>query len=187
MKGAGMKQLLVIIVVLILLSNVLIAQSNHFEGYDGLAWGSSVQDLKKKYPEVVETTDKEDRKYNQRYFVITSGNYDRVFFFFDDKLYTGRTVYENVDETFTFALMEKVVEEYGKFTDYGESEKSDSDYYWFEISITKNFSVMIEAYEYVDNLGRITSNMVFITYSDDVVWNKVREYEIEQKKKNIEL
>lgn len=79
MKGAGMKQLLVIIVVLILLSNVLIAQSNHFEGYDGLAWGSSVQDLKKKYPEVVETTDKEDRKYNQRYFVITSGNYDRVF------------------------------------------------------------------------------------------------------------
>ena len=119
--------------------------------------------------------------------MITSGNYDRVFFYFDDKFYTGRTVYENVDETFTFALMEKVVEEYGKFTDYGESEKSDSDYYWFEISITKNFSVMIEAYEYVDNLGRITSNMVFITYSDDVVWNKVREYEIEQKKKNIEL
>ncbi|HHX56552.1 MAG TPA: hypothetical protein GX710_00885, partial [Clostridiales bacterium] len=151
------------------------------------AWGSSIKDLEKKYPDIEETTDNEDRQYNHRVFQVSLGNYFRVFFYFDDKLYTGRTVYKNVDETFTLALMTKVVEEYGKFTDFGESEKSDSDYYWFEISITKNFSVMIEAYEYVDNLGRITSNMVFITYSDDVVWNKVRAYEIEQKKKVIEL
>ena len=138
-----MKRLIFVSIIMLLLSNVVIAKEDHFEGYDGLAWGSSVQDLKDKYPEVVETTDKEDRKYNQRYFVITSGNYDRVFFYFDDKFYTGRTVYKNVDETFTLALMTKVVEEYGKFTDFGESEKSDSDYYWFEIIITKNFSLIV--------------------------------------------
>lgn len=172
---------------MLLLSNVLVAQSKHFEGYDGLAWGSSIQELKDKYPEVIETTDAEDRKYNKRFFKTTSDEYYRLFFYYNEKLYIGRTIYENVDEAFIISLVTKVVEKYGFITDRGETEKSDRLHHWFEISLTKNFSVTVETYDFLDSFGRVFSNMIFITYANDVIKNIVREDEIEQKKKDIEL
>ena len=186
MKGAGMKQLLIIIVVLILLSNVLIAQSNHFEGYDGLAWGSSVQDLKKKYPDIEETIDDEDRLYNQSFFKVGFDDYYRVFSFFNNKLYEGRTVYENIDELFLLALERKLQEKYGSIS--GDvDDKYKSDYYFYEISISKTFFIGVQVFWYFDKFGKISSSLVSIKSCDPSVSNHVREYIIEQKKKDIEL
>jgi hypothetical protein len=181
-----MKRLIFVSIIILLLSNVLFAQSKHFEGYDGLAWGSSVQDLKKKYPDIEETTDDEDRLYNQSFFKVGFDDYYRVFSFFNNKLYEGRTVYENIDELFLLALDRRLKDEYGSIS--GDVyDKYQNDYYFYDIGISKTLYIKVEVFWYFDKFGKISSSLVSIESCDPGVSNHVREYIIEQKKKDIEL
>lgn len=182
-----MKRFIYISIIMLLLSNILIAQSNYFEGYDGLAWGSSIQELKEKYPDVIEITEEEEKANKQRNFEYNAGKFSRMFHFFDNELYLGRTYYADVNNDFTYTLVEKVVEEYGFITDKGEVKKPGFNSYWFKIAVTEEFSVVIELNELVDNYGRITSNGIIVNFLDVERHLRMQEYIRSIMKKDIEL
>lgn len=164
------------------------AQQSVMEGYDGLVWGTTIKDFLDRNPTAYEETDDEDKSRNEKLFWKDTSTMTRVYRFFDGKLYWGRTAYSNPDDATVSAIMDKLLETYGKFD--GKNEGSDNDnreYIVFWINISRTFSVTLEYYENYNSYGRIESIYLFITYENEEIRKLVDQYDINQKKKNIEL
>ena len=132
-----MKKKLFFITLFFLSISFLFAQTP-FEGFDGFPWNTNVSEFLKKYPSAKETTDTDEIERNERTFQRSTNSVIRVYRFFDNKLYWGRTVYEDPELETEKAIVEKLIEIYGKFDDSNEWTENNKEYFslWSNISST---------------------------------------------------
>ena len=182
-----MKRKLFILISLFILLCTLNAQSKNSEGFDGFSWNTTVSEFLKKYPSVKETTASEDFDRNERVFQRDANTVIRVYRFFDDKLYWGRTVYKDPDYDTELAIVEKLVETYGEFDDSDEWTENGNDYYSLVKFVSPTLSIEATEVYYYNSYGRIIKLNVFITYENTKTRREVDNYSKNKKKKNIEL
>ena len=171
--------------VCILISSSLFAQAA--EGYGGVLWGSSINDAKKIFQDLVESTEEQDRLSNQKVFTQKTNVNVKILRFFNNKLFWGRTVYKDIDTPTLQALMEKLTETYGLFDDSGKGTESGNDYFWSSRNYSNELEIEFRVVLLYDSYGRNISNMVLITYENPTIRNELDKYDIETKKKNLEL
>ena len=111
----------------------------------------------------------------------------RVYRFFDNKLYWGRTAYVNPSESTILAIIETLKEKYGTTDYYNKGSDKDCDYVVCSWYISLSSTVLLEIKDLYNSYGRISSNLVFITYLNELTEIEVEKYEKEQKKQNLEL
>ncbi len=181
-----MKNKLFLITLFFLSVSLLFAQTT-FEGFDGFPWNTNVSEFLKKYPSAKETTGTNQIERNERTFQRNTDSVIRVYRFFDNKLYWGRTVYEDPALETEKAIVEKLIEIYGKFDDSNEWTENNEEYFalWHDISST--FSIEVTEIKYFNTYGRSTGKDVFITYENTKIRKEADDYFKENKKKNIEL
>lgn len=158
-----------------------------FEGYDGFKWDTTVTEFQKKYPSASEITDSEDKARNERAFKRETDTITRVYRFYNNKLYWGRTIYEDPDYDTEEAIMEKIVDTYGRFDKSNEWTEDGNEYFSLWSVLTPTFSIEVTEVKYYNSYGRITGLNLFITYENEETNDEMWQYSKQQKKKNIEL
>lgn len=104
-----------------------------------------------------------------------------------DNMAWGRTVYEDPSEATCDAIIEKLKEEYGPLYDFNEGKDKDSEYFILSWYPSTNLTVMFELLQIYNAYGRVSSTLLFITYQNDKIMADIKNYEKQQKKKNLEL
>lgn len=173
---------------LLLCSLSIYAQVEIFEGYDNLPWGTSVDVFITTNPEAYEDTSADDKLRNERIFIKDSSTGARVYRFFKNKLYWGRTVFNNPTNSTAAAILEKFIETYGKFDDMNSgTDTKNRKYLTAWVNVSDSLNAVFESYENLNLYGQVTSTNIYITTEDTKVRKEVDLYEKEQKKKDIEL
>lgn len=163
------------------------AQAKLFEGYDNLPWGTSVEIFKQKNPTATEETQSSDDSENQRLFYKETDSITRVYRFYDNKLYWGRTVYVDPDETTQAAILSKVIDTYGNFKNTNKWSEGNNEHIILSNDVSRLFSITIESIEKYNSYGRMDNLLLFITYENTEIADEVRYFAKKQKEKNIEL
>lgn len=143
--------------------------------------------VSKKYPSSSEITDSDDKLRNERTFMRETETVIRVYRFYNNKLYWGRTIYEAPDYDTVEAVLEKLVDKYGRFDDSKEWSEDGNEYFSLWSVITPTFLIEFTEVKYYNSYGRITSLDLFITYENEQTSKEMSEYSKQQKKKTIEL
>lgn len=168
-----MKRLIFVSIIILLLSTVVIAEEDRFDGYAGLAWGSSVQELKKMYPETTDLSNSRMKKSNVQTFEMHIEGAVHNFFFFKGELYSGRTEYNNLDIMSAMTLGYKIKEEYGDFSGNSWNEEANSKKDISRKKVTDNTSVTIEISELNSEAGILGKVNISIQKNHDEVFRKV--------------
>lgn len=120
-------------------------RNNNNEGYDSIPWGATFEEVSAIYTKAeVNEIDSYTKS------LTRSGSASNVtynYYFFDDKLYKGQTVYDNPDNDTVTALLNKLVQLYGK--DFEKSDifdKGKTYYSSFEKSIRADFGMYGDYY-----------------------------------------
>ncbi len=200
-NGWFKKSLVCLFFILITISASAQTNPNPIIGYDKLPWGTSIETVKKKYPNAFETVESEDfdiKIFNDsgfRIFVeknnIDNGIKIRVFNFFQNKLF-GVTVTYDIDNTAEgMALLKKLNSIYGEPND----AKKDSNAYGMNteesITITWNYNSNLEislvaTNTYDENNNYIDFNF-YCTYMDPIILDRMYSAIQDQYKKELGL
>ena len=182
-----MKKFIFCIFLLSVLSEICFSQSKKFEGYDNMAWGTTLEEFKSNNPSAYDQTSEDNRTRNEKLFFKDGNSVTRVYRFFNNKLCWGRTVYMNPSEATLMAILEKLKDEYGTLYDFNEGNDKDCHYYVLTWYVSSNLTVMLEAKDMYNSYGRISSTLLFITYQNDKTMFEIKDYEKQQRMKNLEL
>ena len=127
-----MKKTFFLIILLFAVSSSF-AQEDLFEGYADFKWGATVSEVKAKFPSMSDETTAEDRKAEESLYVYEAGNFTRVFRFYKDKLYWGRTIYDEPEDATVSAIVRKLSSSYGHYDDtdeYTQDKYEGTTYNW---------------------------------------------------------
>lgn len=182
-----MKKIIGLIFILCLSTEICFSETRKLEGYDGLTWGTTLEEFKKLNPDAFEQSSEEDNIRNERLFFKEGKTVTRIYRFFDNKLYWGRTAYTNPSEATFMAIFENLREEYGSFYDFNKGSEKDYDYSVLSWYVSSNLTVMLETRDFYNTYGRIIGSYAFITYQNYKTRIEIENYEKEQRKKNLEL
>lgn len=183
-----MKRLLFINILFILITFQFFAQTKESEKindeYYGLKWGCSVTELKAKYPNAYAqgTNDQGD----ELYYLDTNGA-TRVFFFGCGKLYMGRVAYMDCTDEKAIALMQKVVDTYGKFDDSSKGSQSGNEYVVLTKYYSKKISISLQVTTIKNTYGYNISQMVFIDTLNTDLQSIVAKERIDKMQDDLEL
>ena len=158
-----MKKTISLIIILLAFSS-LFAQEDLFEGYADFKWGATVAEVKAKFPSMTEETTADDRKAEESLYVYEAENFTRVFRFYKDKLYWGRTIYDEPEDATVTAIIRKLSSSYGRYDDtddYTQDEYEGKTYSWKK---TLTFWVELDLRDYYNSYGRISGSTILITY-----------------------
>ena len=113
-------------------------KANGNEGYDSIPWGATFEEVSALYPKAkVEKTDDYSKTLTRN---GSSSNVTLNYYFFDDKLYKGQTVYDNPDNDTVTALFNKLVRLYGENFEKKDINETGKTYYSaFEKSIRADY------------------------------------------------
>lgn len=123
------------------------------EGFEGFKWGASIEDLKEKFPGMIEISEQEPAGYRRFAFPGCNGRTIELFFH-NNKLFLGRVIYKNCSRN---AVKNAIEKEYGPV--FERSELGDVWDYSMDlgISLTKgesNFDCLYyvrrDFYSYLD-------------------------------------
>lgn len=120
-------------------------KANGSEGYDSIPWGATFEEVSALYPKAkVEKTDDYSKTLTRN---GSSSNVTLNYYFFDDKLYKGQTVYDNPDNDTVTALANKLVSLYGKnFEKKDIYDKGKTYYSAFEKSFRADYGLYGDYY-----------------------------------------
>lgn len=107
-----------------------------FKEFDSFSWNTTVSEFLKKYPSANETTDTDEK---ERTFQRSTDSVIKVYRFFNDKLYWGRTVYEDPELETEEAIIEKIIEIYGKFDDSNEWTQDNKGIFRYGVIFLQHF------------------------------------------------
>lgn len=107
-----------------------------FKEFDSFSWNTTVSEFLKKYPSAKETTDTDEK---ERTFQRSTDSVIKVYRFFNDKLYWGRTVYEDPELETEEAIIEKIIEIYGKFDDSNEWTQDNKGIFRYGVIFLQHF------------------------------------------------
>ena len=182
-----MKKFILSLFLLTVFSGICFSQSKKFEGYDNMPWGTTLEEFKNKNPSAYDKTKADNIIRNEKLYYKDGNSVTRVYRFFDNKLCWGRTVYEDPSEATCDAIIEKLKEEYGPLYDFNEGKDKDNEYFILSWYPSTNLTVMFELQQIYNAYGRVSSTLLFITYQNDKIMADIKNYEKQQKKKNLEL
>lgn len=168
------------IIIVFMLSLVFIffaySQEKPFEGYNGYIWGAAVETVKKDFPaaivlpnEAYEGSSKETCLY------LEDPPVGRAYLFFDNKLYSGKTVYTNPNNNTVDAIINKLVGSYGPAHSISQDNKR---IYW---KITPLLVVILEL-----DFGK-SNRYIRIIYSNPVLEAQCENYALQEKTNNLKM
>lgn len=161
-----------IILVLVSISAQIAAQSKPFAGYDKVAWGISVEDVRKTYSisnEIAVKVDDEDKNISTLTQENPSDSIEKRHFSFNkNKLYRVNVVYNDSSDSNANTLKGLLEQRYGKPTDYRtESQTTLLGYVTDAITIFGKFSPDIEV-ELIQREAFSFLNILSVVY----IWKK---------------
>ncbi len=169
-----MKKFFIIMAVMFLAVFSASAQAKVFEGYDNVKWGTTVEELKRRYPDVKEVTDDNHKKCNQRAYMREGKSSYKVYTFFENKLYMGATYYERTDNETISKLESGLASEYGEFT-----ETSRNNYgYLLSKEISPTLAVDFKVKYGFNGIGVIVLRNAGITYTNTVMKAKAEQFKL---------
>lgn len=96
-----MKKIIGLIFILCLSTEICFSETRKLEGYDGLTWGTTLEEFKKLNPDAFEQSSEEDNIRNERLFFKEGKTVTRIYRFFDNKLYWGtNSIYKSIRSNF---------------------------------------------------------------------------------------
>ena len=164
------------------------SQSNDAEKinkeYYGLKWGCSINELKKQYPDAYAQGRNDDD--DELYYLDSKGN-TRVFFFGNGKLYRGRMAYTDCSQEKLVALMQKLVDTYGKFDDTYEGSSNGNKYVTFTKDYSDTIKISLQILSIINSYGNTTSELVFIDFENQNLKREIAKERIQQMQDDLEL
>uniref|UniRef100_A0A7C3E1C0 Uncharacterized protein n=1 Tax=Gracilinema caldarium TaxID=215591 RepID=A0A7C3E1C0_9SPIR len=176
-----------ILVLLMLVCETAFSQNKILEGYAGIPWGSSIEQVKEKLTNLQEDKANDQIKNREKIYSQENEMFTRVLRFYDGKLYWGRTVYINPDNSTTLSIIQKIKDTYGTFDNSGKGSEPKYEYTWATKYYSKRLYVEMVINTYYNEYGRVSENSIFITYYDPVIQEQVQNELIKQKGNEIEL
>ena len=171
-----MKKFFIVLMLSFLFVFLSYTQEKPFEGYNGFPWGTTVETIKKAYPAVIwlpaEAYDGSSKETNL-YLVDTP--VERFYQFFDNKLYSGRTVYTNPNKMTVDAIINKLVSSYGPVHSFSQDNMKA---YW---NLTPQLMVIL-----VFEFGK-TNTYMRIVYLNPVLETESKNYALKEKTNNLKM
>lgn len=180
-------KILNILFLFIVTTTLALAQNQIFEGYAGLSWGSTIEEAMNKYEDLSEMTHLIDAFGTERVFAQNNITTARMFRFYDDQLYWGRTIYINPTSTTRDAIALKLVEDYGYFPETGEGSQENSSFFWAATQVSPSLYVEIVIYEDYSTSGRITGTRIHVTFINSLVSDMITILKVTNEKDRIEF
>lgn len=174
-----MKKKIGLIIFSLVISYTISAQSEIFEGYNGIPWGTTINEFFITVPLYKEITTESDKLYNERIFKQETNSITRLYKFFDGKLYWGRTAYLNPDNNTTEAEIAKMVDTYGKFYSRTEWIEENKKTVALGKTISPSFSLLLQIIEIYDDYNLVLGEALYITYINDIIFNEAKNFAIE--------
>ncbi|WP_027728878.1 hypothetical protein [Treponema sp. C6A8] len=135
---------------------------NYIDGYEELEWGSSVEKVKSKFPDLIKLWDA-DCMTNEECYTAESGKVSRVFRFYKNKLYWVRVIYEDFTQTQYDALWNKLIEKYGSlYYPIDSDEKIKFGYQWL---LFTDLIVTVSVNNQINGFRAKLGEWVFVTYN----------------------
>jgi len=163
-------------------------------GYDKVAWGSSIQTVTQTYTGLREVNSEFAsvgvREYSQKN--VGGGISERIFYFYQNKLYKVLVRYDNVDADMLKALLEKISSIYGRFDKSkedpqsglgGVSMKKYSVYRFYN----RNLDIYINAVDLYNLYNVYINTVVGIVYTDPTIQNQIDEALRKEKSDKLQL
>lgn len=184
MELCVMKKILLPILFLIF-ANFLFAQEakqklNYTDGYEDLVWGTTIEKASDKYPSLQKEYSAECMSGEECYSVYT-GTVERIFRFYNNKLYWVRVVYDGISQTQFDALCDKLIEKYGSlFFDMDSDDKIKFGYQWM---LFTDMNVQLTVNNKINAFGAKLGEWCGVIYSCPSITKEMQKAESE----NIEL
>ena len=182
-----MKKPYLFILILVVSIGNLFAQQGPRIGYDQLDWGATIEVFQRAYPTAREVTS-EKRSIGVREFEQTnvgSGITSRRFIFFNNRFYSASVIYEDLNSNSALALMERIVEIYGRFDNRDEktfpSDNTTVHMTRLIRNYRNNFTLVFTLNDIYNQFNRIIGNMVVIGYYNPVTQEEVDVAERRQR------
>lgn len=125
------------IVLFIGFSSLLFGQQSPIIGYDKMEWGTTVEAFQKMYPSAKEIPSEKSsigvREFKQA--DVGAGISSRTFEFFNNRFYSANVSYKDLTINSVNALLDRIVEIYGKFDE--REEETD-----FPPNVPKNLTML---------------------------------------------
>ena len=126
-----MKKIIYIFICLITVVPIVSGEDKVFEGFDGMPWGTTIEEFKNKVSNVINLTTPDHKAANQSVFVQVNKKGESVgvvYFFFDNKLFKGR-LGDRASEEMLIKIFTELINTYGMYDEQKE-EKDSLNYYW---------------------------------------------------------
>lgn len=169
------------------ISNFIFGQQGPIIGYDRLEWGATIETFQRTYPNAREVNS-ENRSIGVREFEQTSvgsGISSRHFIFFNNRFYSARVFYEDLNSNSALALAERIVEIYGRFDDTDEqtfpSGNATVNMVRYKRYYRNNLTVIFALSDFYNQSNRIIRNSVAIVYINPITQNEVDTAERRQR------
>lgn len=180
---------LAMFVVLIGITSNFVAQSTKNSiaeienGYYGLKWGCTQAEFKAKYPNAQyqgkNNTDDD-------IYYISSDENTRVFSFYEDKMRFCRIAYMDVSADKSMAIIQKLVDTYGKIDKTSKGSDDGNEYFSFYIHLDK-ITIDITSTDYYNGYGRQAGNSLMVTYANNKLSEDAAKSRQNKMKKELEL
>jgi len=155
--------------------------SNKFiDGYEDLAWGTSFEKVKNKYPNISRSWDVACQT-GEECWKAESNSIARFFRFYNKKLYWVKVIYEDMTQQQFNALTEKLVEKYG--TIFFDLEKEDNIKFGYQWLASSDLTVTVSVVNKTNGFGVKLGEWVFVEYCSLLFLKQMQKAEAE----NIEL
>lgn len=151
--------------------------------YYGLKWGCSPKDLLAKYPSAYFNG---TNNVGDSVYYLDTAETTRIFFFENDKLYSGRIAYLDCTEEKSVALAKKVVDTYGSFDNSNSYSRDGNEYIEFIREHSKNIRIVFQTTAFNNIYGARTLRVV-ITYTNKILYDQILQDRIKSMQEDLEL
>lgn len=147
------------------------SETEIFEGYDGMKWGTTVEEFLEKYPNAVDVTDEESLNVGEKMFGVGNPKFypNELYCFFDNKFFAVEIDYGPISEIIKRdAIFEKFSETYGN-VHHVEEKKVEA---WWSQSSESFYADLTHEYK-EDNMSiRIMNPIIFNMYRRLLIGNE---------------
>jgi len=173
-----MKKIIIVFMLSLVFVFFAYSQEKPFEGYNGYIWGTAVETVKKDFPAAIVLPNEEyDGSSKQTCLLLEDPPVGRAYRFFDNKLYSGLTLYTKPNNNTVDAIINKLVGLYGPPHSTSQDNKI---IYW---KITPLLVVSLEfdfgKSEYIQ--------FIRIVYSNPVLEAQCKNYAVQEKTNNLKM
>ena len=175
--------------------NYIYSQNNNSPiiGYDRMAWGTSINEFQRLYPTAREINTNE-ADIGIREFKQTNVGGDinsRNFWFFQNRLYMVMVNYGNQDDSFYFALLDKLISIYGLFDDKNEETSSVENGYVKKITLYRYYRndlyIWVTEFQWYNSRYYKTSTDFVCYYRNPVTYREIYNEKSRRESEKLQL